>query len=53
MKAATKRFYDKVSVRALPGAAGYTIALDGKNVMTPAKRVLALRTEALAHALAA
>lgn len=53
MKAATKRFYDKVSIKALPSAAGFTIALDGREVKTPAKKVLALPTEALAHGLAA
>ena len=52
MKQGTRRFYDRVAVRTLPSAQGFTVALDGKNILTPAKRVLALRTEALAHGIA-
>ena len=52
MKAATKRFYDKVSVRALEGSLGWTVALDGKGLLTPAKHVMALRTEELALGIA-
>ncbi|GAB4152287.1 MAG: ATPase [Sphingomonadales bacterium] len=46
-----KRFYKQVAVA--PGPEGYTIALDGRPVRTPARHVLTLPTPALAQAVAA
>ncbi len=46
-----RRFYDKVTVT--PVAEGYAVRLDDKPVLTPARRVLAAPTPALAEALAA
>jgi ATP synthase F1 complex assembly factor 2 len=51
MKAAAKRFYDKVAIRAL-AAGEFTVTLDGKDILTPAKRVLACKSEALAIGIA-
>lgn len=51
MKAATKRFYDKVAVRAI-SATQFTVALDGKDILTPARKGLVLKTEALAIGIA-
>jgi chaperone required for assembly of F1-ATPase len=45
-----RRFYKEVTVKA--GKLGWEILLDGRNVKTPAKKVLALPTEALAKILA-
>lgn len=46
-----KRVYDRATVRAL-GAAEYVVALDGRDVRTPAKRLLVLPTRALALGVA-
>jgi chaperone required for assembly of F1-ATPase len=46
-----KRFYKEAGVIAVPG--GWGIALDGKNVRTPAKNPLVLQSRALAEAIAA
>jgi chaperone required for assembly of F1-ATPase len=46
-----RRFYDQASTVA--AAEGFAIALDGKGVRTPAGRVLAAPTQALAQAIAA
>ena len=46
-----RRFYDKAS--AAPTADGYAVRLDGKDVRTPAGRILAAPTLALAQAIAA
>jgi len=46
-----RRFYDKAATAAVPE--GYAVQLDGKPVRTPAGRVLAAPTPALAEALAA
>jgi ATP12 chaperone protein len=46
-----RRFYDKVGTA--PEAGGYAVRLDGKPVRTPAGRVLAAPSAALAQALAA
>lgn len=46
-----KRFYRAAEVR--EGAGGWTVALDGRPVMTPARAHLALPTPALAAAVAA
>ena len=51
MKKAAKRFYDKVSVRAI-SATEFTVALDGRNIRTPAKLPLIVRSEALATGIA-
>jgi ATP synthase F1 complex assembly factor 2 len=51
MKAAAKRFYDKVAVKAA-SASGWGVALDGKLLRTPAKRTLEVPTEALALGIA-
>ena len=49
MKAATKRFYDKVAVRALSAAEGFAVTLDGRELRTPAMKMLALPTEDSHH----
>ena len=46
-----KRFYKQVSIAPVEG--GFGVLLDGKSVKTPARNVLALPTEKLAHAIAA
>ena len=46
MKANAKRFYDKVAVRAVPS--GFAVTLDGRDIRTPAKKLLSLPSEALA-----
>jgi chaperone required for assembly of F1-ATPase len=46
-----KRFYQDVSVQ--PVGTGYQVVLDGKTVLTPAKRPLALPVEAAARLVAA
>jgi chaperone required for assembly of F1-ATPase len=46
-----KRFYTDVTVTEQPD--GFGVALDGKELLSPAKRALALPTRALAEALAA
>src|SRR5271168_5211775 len=46
-----KRFYDKAEAAVTPE--GYAVRLDGKPVRTPAGRVLAAPTPALAEALTA
>lgn len=46
-----KRFYKEVGIR--EGEAGFAIELDGKTVKTPARRPLAVPTEALALLVAA
>ena len=52
MTAATpKRFYNEAAAVAVPD--GWGIALDGKTVRTPAKNALALKSRALAEAIAA
>ena len=53
---AMKRFYKTVSVAAAPGDPGqeeHRILLDGRPMRTPAKRVLAVPSRALAEAIAA
>jgi chaperone required for assembly of F1-ATPase len=45
------RFYDKATTAAVAG--GYAVRLDGKPIRTPARRVLAAPTLALAEAIAA
>lgn len=45
-----KRFW--TSAAAVPGAGGWQVELDGKPLRTPAKAVLAVPREALAHAIA-
>ena len=51
MKAAAKRVYDKVAVRALD-AQGFAVVLDGRDLRTPAKKLLSLPTRALAVGVA-
>lgn len=51
MKAAAKRFYDKVAVRAI-SKAEFSITLDGKDLLTPARKTLVLPTEPLALGIA-
>ena len=53
--AKVKRFYDLVSVRRLAqtGVSRFTVTLDGNDVLTPARKPLALPTEELAWAVAA
>jgi chaperone required for assembly of F1-ATPase len=46
-----KRFYQRADI--VPAGGGYTVALDGKPIKTPAKRDLAVPTAALARAIAA
>ena len=46
-----RRFYDQASTVA--AAVGFAVALDGKGVRTPAGRILAAPTQALAQAIAA
>lgn len=46
-----KRFYKQVAVA--PGQGGFTIALDGRPIQSPARQVLTLPTSALAQAVAA
>ena len=53
MKAAAKRVYDKVAVRVASVASeGFIITLDGRELKTPAQRVLTLPTRALDSAVA-
>ena len=51
MKAAAKRVYDKVAVRA-KSATEFIVLLDKRELKTPAKKVLTLPTHALASAVA-
>ena len=51
MKAAAKRVYDKVTVRART-ASEFIVLLDGRELKTPAKKVLAMPTHALATGVA-
>jgi len=51
MRALKRRFYERVEVR--PDGEGATITLDGRPVRTPARRLLAAPTIALAETLAA
>lgn len=51
MKAAARRFYDKVAVRAV-ARAEFAVTLDGKDILTPAKKTLLLPTEPLAWGVA-
>ena len=46
-----KRFYKQAAVEA--GEEGFLLTLDGRKARTPAKNLLAVRDEAVAHALAA
>ena len=46
-----KRFYEQVGVER--GEAGWSVLLDGRGVRTPARKVLAVPTEALAEGVAA
>ena len=53
MRAAAKRIYDKVAVRAASvPSEGFIITLDGRELKTPAKRILTLPTRALAASVA-
>jgi ATP synthase F1 complex assembly factor 2 len=52
MRAAAKRVYEKVAVRAAAASEGFIVTLDGRELKTPAKRVLTLPTHALASAVA-
>ena len=47
-----KRFYKDASTAPAAGGSGYRILLDARSVRTPARRELALPTEALAQAVA-
>ena len=47
MKQGIKRFYDKVAVRHSPTSGHFAITLDGRDIKTPAKKLLQLPTEAL------
>ena len=48
---AVKRFYDRVGVRCA-AKAEYLVTLDGRDLRTPAKKLLSLPTEGLAWAIA-
>ncbi len=51
MRALRRRFYDSVAVN--DGLAGFTVALDGRPIRTPARRALAAPRRAIAEAVAA
>ena len=46
-----KRFYKEAAAEQMPG--GWTVALDGRTIKTPARAALCLPTQRLARAIAA
>lgn len=47
-----KRFYEKAAAGSQAGDGGFAVLLDGKQIRTPARRLLAAPTKALAQAIA-